>query len=30
MYKALKISKVRPGEWISIVGIGGLGTRALL
>jgi len=25
MYKALKISKVQPGEWISIVGIGGLG-----
>ena len=25
MYKALKNSKVRPGEWVSIVGIGGLG-----
>jgi len=25
MFKALKISKVQPGEWISIVGIGGLG-----
>ena len=25
MYKALKTSKVQPGEWISIVGIGGLG-----
>lgn len=27
MYKALKLSKVRPGEWVSIVGIGGLGTN---
>ena len=26
MYKALKLSKVRPGGWVSIVGIGGLGT----
>lgn len=25
MYKALKMSKVQSGEWISIVGIGGLG-----
>ena len=25
VYKALKVSKVRPGEWVSIVGIGGLG-----
>jgi propanol-preferring alcohol dehydrogenase len=25
MYKALKISQVQPGEWISIVGVGGLG-----
>ncbi len=29
MYKALKISKVQPGEWISIVGIGGLGNILL-
>ena len=25
VYKALKVSKARPGQWISIVGIGGLG-----
>jgi propanol-preferring alcohol dehydrogenase len=25
VYKALKVSKVRPGEWVSIVGVGGLG-----
>jgi len=25
VYKALKVSGARPGEWISIVGIGGLG-----
>lgn len=25
MYKALKTSEVKPGEWISIVGVGGLG-----
>ena len=24
-YKALKVSKVRAGEWVSIVGVGGLG-----
>ncbi|CAF1333735.1 unnamed protein product [Adineta steineri] len=26
MYKALKTSKVQPGQWVSIVGIGGLGS----
>jgi propanol-preferring alcohol dehydrogenase len=25
VYKALKVSGARPGEWVSIVGIGGLG-----
>lgn len=25
VYKALKVSRARPGEWISIIGIGGLG-----
>ena len=25
VYKALKVSEVRPGQWISIVGVGGLG-----
>jgi propanol-preferring alcohol dehydrogenase len=25
VYKALKVSQVRPGEWVSIVGVGGLG-----
>ena len=25
VYKALKVSKARPGQWISIIGIGGLG-----
>jgi propanol-preferring alcohol dehydrogenase len=25
VYKALKVSKVRPGQWVSIVGVGGLG-----
>jgi propanol-preferring alcohol dehydrogenase len=25
VYKALKVSGARPGEWISIVGVGGLG-----
>lgn len=25
VYKALKVSGVRPGEWVSIVGVGGLG-----
>lgn len=25
MHKALKISQVQPGEWISIIGVGGLG-----
>ncbi|CAF4320349.1 unnamed protein product, partial [Adineta steineri] len=24
VYKALKVSQVRPGEWVSIVGVGGL------
>lgn len=28
-YKALKVSKVKPGEWVSIVGIGGLGHVAI-
>ena len=27
MYKALKTANVRAGEWISIVGIGGLGKK---
>lgn len=27
MYKALKTANVRPGEWVSIVGIGGLGKK---
>ena len=27
VYKALKTSKVSPGEWVSIVGVGGLGKR---
>jgi propanol-preferring alcohol dehydrogenase len=27
VYKALKVSNVRPGEWVSIVGVGGLGKR---
>ncbi len=30
VYKALKISKVQPGEWVSIVGVGGLGKRCSL
>ena len=25
VYKALKVSQARPGQWVSIVGIGGLG-----
>jgi propanol-preferring alcohol dehydrogenase len=25
VYKALKVSQVRPGQWVSIVGVGGLG-----
>ncbi len=25
VYKALKVSGARPGEWVSIIGIGGLG-----
>lgn len=25
VYKALKVSQVKPGEWVSIVGVGGLG-----
>ena len=25
VYKALKVSEVRPGQWVSIVGVGGLG-----
>jgi len=29
MYKALKVSQVRPGEWVSIVGVGGLGSVAI-
>ncbi|CAF0993731.1 unnamed protein product [Rotaria sp. Silwood1] len=29
VYKALKISQVRPGEWVSIVGVGGLGSVAV-
>ena len=29
MYKALKVSLVRPGEWVSIVGVGGLGSVAV-
>ncbi|CAF1541525.1 unnamed protein product, partial [Didymodactylos carnosus] len=28
-YNALKVSKVRPGQWVSIVGIGGLGSIAV-
>ncbi|CAF1101907.1 unnamed protein product [Rotaria sordida] len=28
-YKALKVSKVRAGEWVSIVGVGGLGSIAV-
>jgi alcohol dehydrogenase, propanol-preferring len=30
MYKALKVSQVRPGEWVSIVGVGGLGKQPSL
>jgi propanol-preferring alcohol dehydrogenase len=26
VYKALKVSQSRPGQWVSIVGVGGLGT----
>ncbi|CAF0713858.1 unnamed protein product [Adineta steineri] len=29
VYKALKVSQVRPGEWVSIVGVGGLGSVAV-
>ncbi|CAF1076419.1 unnamed protein product [Rotaria sordida] len=29
VYKALKVSQVRPGEWVSIVGVGGLGSTAI-
>lgn len=29
VYKALKVSEVRPGEWVSIVGVGGLGSVAV-
>jgi len=25
VYKALKVSQVKPGQWVSIVGVGGLG-----
>lgn len=25
VYKALKVSQARPGQWVSIIGIGGLG-----
>ncbi|WP_116893342.1 alcohol dehydrogenase AdhP [Pseudomonas syringae] len=28
-YKAVKISKIRPGQWIAIYGLGGLGNLAL-
>jgi propanol-preferring alcohol dehydrogenase len=30
VYKALKVSQVRPGEWVSIVGVGGLGKEKFL
>lgn len=29
VYKALKVSEVRPGQWVSIVGVGGLGSLAV-
>jgi propanol-preferring alcohol dehydrogenase len=29
VYKALKVSQVRPGQWVSIVGVGGLGKSEL-
>lgn len=28
-YKAVKLSKIRPGQWIAIYGLGGLGNLAL-
>ncbi|MGS3073979.1 alcohol dehydrogenase AdhP, partial [Escherichia coli] len=28
-YKAFKLSKMRPGQWIAIYGLGGLGNLAL-
>lgn len=29
VYKALKTSQVKPGQWVSIVGVGGLGSVAV-
>lgn len=27
VYKALKVSQAQPGQWVAIIGIGGLGTN---
>jgi len=29
VYKALKVSRSRPGQWVSIVGVGGLGMSSI-